>query len=377
MPQSRALAVAFQCENQLPEAAMRIDAKHDAQQRVDRIAAFRSELGQLEREGALSLTPEQRLGLDAHLDALLSRYQRQFGADVTDSARRVSWGMRVASLLGVAALIAALALFLHRICGELSTTAYIAILTAAPLVLLAAAEAASRRRADRYYVGLLALAAGAAFVMELAALSSGLNLADSPRVLLAWGLFALLVAYAYGASLLLSAGLVLLCAFAAALILNWQGYYWADFIGRAQSLIPGALLLYCVPWLPRGPGSGDFKSVYHLCGAGTGLAALLILSTLGDLCCGGLEPGTVEAAYQIVGLFLSAAVVFHGVRLGRQGMVNLGVLGFIVFLFVRLHAWWWHWMPKYLFFLVIGLIAFAIALVFQRIRTRLVKGAAI
>jgi hypothetical protein len=47
----------------------------------------------------------------------------------------------------------------------------------------------------------------------------------------------------------------------------------------------------------------------------------------------------------------------------------------VVFLFTRLQAWWWKWMPKYLFFLVLGLIAFGLLLVFRRIRGRLSEGA--
>jgi len=354
-----------------------MDARKKAQQRVDRIALFRSELAELEREGALNLFPEQRSRLDAHYGELLSGFKRQFGVDVTDSSKRVSWGMRIASLLGGAALIAALVLFLHRIWGNLPGALQVAILTAAPLALLAGAEAAFARQADRYYVGLLTLASGIAFVMELSALGSVLNLTDSPHILLGWGLFALLVAYAYGLRLVLGAGLVLLCAYTAALVLSLQGYYWGEFMRQTQLLLPGALLIYCTPWFATGQASDDFAFVYHACGAGIGLGALLLLSTAGDLCCGGLRPGTVEAAYQVVGLFLSAGVVVHGVRLSRKGLVNLGVVAFIVFLFVRLHAWWWYWMPKYLFFLLIGIIAIGLLLIFRRIRSRLGEGAVV
>ena len=77
------------------------------------------------------------------------------------------------------------------------------------------------------------------------------------------------------------------------------------------------------------------------------------------------------------GLLLSAGVVVRGVRLSRKGLVNLGVAAFIVFLFVRLYAWWWQWMPKYLFFLLIGLIAIGLLLVFRRIRARLGEGVAV
>ncbi len=351
--------------------------KQNAQKRVDRIASFRVELAELELEGGLALTPQQRSQLDAHLAGLLASFRLRFGVDATESARRVSWGMRVAFLLGGAALMAALILFWHRIWGILPVVAQVLILAAAPLGLLAGAEAAFARQVDRYYVSLLALAAGVTFMMELGTLGLVLNLADTAQALLVWGMFAVLVAYAYGLRLLLGAGLVLLCAYTAALLLSAQGYYWAGIMQTAQLLLPGALLLYGIPWLTRGRGPHDFDFVFRMCGAGTGLCALLVLSTSGDLCCGSLNPSLVEGFYQVVGLLLGAGVVFHGLRLGRGGLVNLGAVAFIVFLFIRLHSWWWNWMPKYVFFLVIGLIALGLLLVFRRIRTRLSEGAVV
>ena len=62
--------------------------------------------------------------------------------------------------------------------------------------------------------------------------------------------------------------------------------------------------------------------------------------------------------------------------LGRRRaflLLPAGIL--LVFLFVRLHSWWWSWMPKYLFFLVLGIIAFGLLLVFRRIRSRLTERA--
>jgi uncharacterized membrane protein len=353
---------------------MRADSRKGAQKRVDRIAVFKAELAELEREGGLTLTPEQRSGLNTHWDRLLSVFREEYSVDATDSARRVSWGMRVASLLGAAALLAAAILFLHRVWGNVPTPVQVLILTAAPLVLLGGTEIAYARRTDLYYVGLLALAAGVTFVVEMSALGTVLNLTDSPQVLLAWGVFALLVAYAYGLCLLLGTGLVLLNVWSAALVLHLWGYHWVAFLDTAQLLLPGAVLVYCIPWLTKGCGPGDFDFVYRLCGAGVGLVALLQLSFAGDLCCGALPPDTVAASYQILGLLLSAAVVFHGLRLGRAGLVNFAALAFIVFLFVRLHSWWWSWMPKYLFFLMIGLIALGLVLVFRRIRSRLWGG---
>jgi hypothetical protein len=243
------------------------------------------------------------------------------------------------------------------------------------LLLLCAAEIAKARRVDRYYVGLLALAAGVAFVMELGALGTVLNLTDSPLVLLAWGSFALFLAYAYGLRLLLASGLVLICAWAGAMVLHVQGFHWGGFMQRSELIIPGAVVVYAVPWLVKGRGPEGFALVYRLCGACVGLLSLLALSTAGDLCCGGIAPGTVAAGYQIIGLVAGVGVLAHGLRLQQAGLVNLGAMAFIVFLFVRLHAWWWDWMPKYLFCLLLGLIAFGSLLVFRHIRSRLLKGA--
>ncbi len=352
---------------------MNIDPRKSAQDRVKRIGIFQTELAQLEQEQALSLTPEQRSRLEAHLQGLLADFQQQYGVDVTEAAQRISWGMRLASLLGGAALLAALVLFLHRVWGYLPTFVHLALLTSAPLVFLAAAEIAFARKVARYYVALFALAAGTAFVIELGALGTVLNLVASPHTLLAWGLFALLVAYACGLRLLLAAAAVLLCAYSAAVALWAQGHEWTGFFQEPQYLIPAAAIVYFLPGLTKGRGPADFDSVYRLCGAGVALGALLLLSTSGDLCCGGLTPGMVEGLYQIVGLILGAGIVFDGVRLGRAALVNLGVASFVIFLYIRLHAWWWYWMPNYLFFLLIGLIAFALLLVFRTLRGRLAQ----
>jgi hypothetical protein len=356
---------------------MGADVRRAAQKRVERIIAFKEELAELGREGGLSLTAEQQAGLEAHLQGLVSKLHAEHGVDATESARRISWGIRLASLLGAAALMAAAILFLHRVWGHFSLPLQVLVLTAAPLLLLVAAEIAYARRADLYYVGLCALAAAVAFLAELGALGSVLNLTDSPLVLLAWGMFALLLAYAYGLRLLLGAGLVLVCAWSGAMVLHLQGNHWVEFMQNSQWLIPGAAIFYSVPWFLRGRGPEDFDVVYRLSGAGVGLLALLVQSTAGDLCCGDIAPGTVAGAYQLLGLIAGVALLVHGLRLGCAALVNLGALAFIVFLFVRLHSWWWNWMPKYLFCLLLGLIAFALLVIFRRIRSRIPGGGAV
>jgi uncharacterized membrane protein len=350
---------------------MDTDLRRKAQQRADRIALFKAELAELEREQALALTPEQRSRLNAHLEGVLSSLRQQFGIDATESAKRISWGMRVASLLGGVALGIAAVLFVYRFWGSLPAPAQVIILVAAPLLLLAAAELTFRRRVHLYYTALLGLAAAVAFVIELNAFGSVMNLTSSPHALLVWALFAILVAYAYGLRLLLGAGLVLMCAYTAAVWIAALGGYWAALLERSELLIPAAVLLYVVPWVTHHRDTRDFSYVYRACGAATGLTGLLLFSTSGHLCCWGVTHRAAQVFCQIAGMALSLGVILHGFRLGRSGLVNLGALAFVVFLYVRLHSWWWHWMPKYLFFFLIGLTAIGLLLVFRLLRSRL------
>jgi len=345
--------------------------QRQAQQRIERIAAFRAELAELEREGAVALTPEQRAGMEAHLDRVSRGLAAEFGVDVTQSAQRISWGMRVAALLGGVAFFAALVLFLHRVWGVLPLWGQVVLLTGIPLLLLGAAEFAWRRGVDRFYPALLALAAGVGFVMGLSSLGAVLNAMPSPHALVAWAVFGVLVAYAYGHRLLLGGGLILLCGYAAALAVAASGGFWPNVFDRAGFMIPAAGVCYLVPGVRKHRDPHDFDFVYRACGGVVGLVALMVLSQRGDPCCSVLPPRALEALYQIVGLVASAGIVAHGLRLGRGGLVNLGAAGFVVFLFVRLHAWWWEWMPKYVFFFLVGLIAVGLLLVFRRMRLRM------
>ena len=345
-------------------------ARQKARKRIKQIEAFREELEELERERALTLTPEQRSRLEAHLEGSVAELKAEFDVDVTSSARWISWGVLVATFLGGAAFCAALVLFLHRIWGALTPVGHSLILLAIPLLLLAAAEFSSRKKGRLYHTALLAIAATAGFIVGTSSLVGIFNVVPSAHLLLAWGSFALLLAHAYGLRLLLAVGLHLLSSYTAALIAMGEGALWINFFERPESLIPSALLIYFLPAFAYRRDRHDFGFVCRLCGAATVFAALLLLSFAGFNSYVGFPERTIETFYQFVGLLLSAGVVGHGIRLARIGLVNLGALAFVVFLYVKLYGWWWDWMPKYLFFLLIGLIAVLLLFVFHRLRTR-------
>jgi hypothetical protein len=172
---------------------------------------------------------------------------------------------------------------------------------------------------------------------------------------------------------MLGAGLLLLSGYTAAVLFSLTGGFWPEFFSRPEALLPAATVVYALPSMAAACDRHDFGFVYRLGGAFTGFLALLTLALQGHASYLHLPARTLETGYQVVGLALSAGVVYHGVRLGRGGLVNAGALAFVVFLYVKLHAWWWSWMPKYLFFTLIGLTALGLLWLFRRVRVRLLE----
>jgi uncharacterized membrane protein len=337
-----------------------VRGREEAQRRADRIRAFRAELAQVEREGALELTAEQRSALDTHLNALLRDLAGRFDVDTSDRDRQVSWGMRIASTLGALALCAAVVLFFYRFWGSIPVPIQVLLLLAAPLAGMAGAEFAVRRETAPYFTSLIALVAFAAFVLDLNALGSVFNLTPTPHALLAWCVFGVALAYRFGLRLLLAAGLVCGMGWVAALATSFAGL-WTEFFQRPETIIAAGLLAAAAPRREH------FAATHRLTGLLAVFLAILLLSFDGGtfLTVGRRE---AERLYQLAGLVGAAAAIWLGVRRQWNETVNLGAGAFVVFLYIRLFDWWWDWMPKYLFFLVVGLVSIGLLLAFRRLR---------
>ena len=352
-----------------------ISQRHEAQARADRIGAFREELAALEREGALTLTDEQRRTLDQHLAQTLASLSRRFDLDLTPSQRRLSWGMRIVSALGGLAFCTALFFFVYRFWGLLAQPVQVALLTAVPLAALGATEFAARRERTLYFASLLSLVAFAAFVIDLNVLGVIFNLIPSPGAFLAWGLFGLALAYRYGLRLPLIAGLTCLIVFLGAIVASSRGIYWANFPERPETLLPSGLILLAVPLVAPHRKLDLFPVVYRLGGLSILFLGLLILSVWEGASWLPVSAHWAEYIYQVLSFGAASLGIWVGIRRAMTGVVNLSAAFFVVSLYARLTEWWWSWMPKYLFFLLMGLIALALLAAFQRLRRR-VGGAA-
>lgn len=351
-------------------------AQRQAQESADRIRLLRQELSTPELLQVLALTPDQQTRFDQWSSARLAELARQFDIDTSASQKRISWGMRIASTLGAVAICAAVVLFFARYWGYFDTSAQIAILVAVPLLALAAAEFAAARERTLYFTGLLALLAFASFVMNLAVVGNIFNIVSTERALLAWGLFALLLAYRYGLRLQLALGLLLCIGYGAGLVTAQLGYRWFDFGERPELVALLALLIFWAPFAIRHPRQRDFPPIYRLVGAVVFFLSVVSLADWGRPSYLPFNHENIERFYEFVGLLASAGAIWLGISRQWNNVVNTSATAFVIFLFTRLYHWWWNWMPKYLFFAVIGALGIALMLAFKRLHRRIAESGA-
>jgi uncharacterized membrane protein len=345
--------------------------KREAQRQVERIHAFREQLEELVREGVLDLSTGQRAKLDVHLDKILSELAERYDVDVSESQKQISLGMLILSTLGGLAFCAGVFLFFYRYWGLISTPAQVGILILTPILALIAMHFTARRERTLYYTSLIGLVAFASFIMNMVVLGSIFNIAPSQNAFLASGLFALTLAYTYRFRLLLTAGLVCLLVYLAATLTAWSGPSWTACAERPEFFLLIALAVVLVPVIVPHRKLPDFPSVYWLVGLLVLFVALYVLMHESQLSLLPFGEKTIQAIYQIMAFAASGATIWLGIRHKLLGTVNSGSAFFAIYLFDRLVNWWWNWMPRYLFFFIVGLIAVALLAVFRKIRTRM------
>lgn len=343
--------------------------KDEAQRRADRIRAFRAELRALATEGVETLSDERAAAIAAHHDALLGALAARYDIDRTETGRRMSLGLRLASAFGAAALTAAIVSFFYRIWGALATPAQVGLVTAAPIAALAAMVAASRRERTLYVASLCAIVACGAFVLQTMLLGQLFNLRGSAHVLLAWAVFGLAVSLPFRFVLPFAASVGAAITYAAALLATVAGAPWHDFAWRLESVLAPAVLA-CAAW---GIVPLELQPWMRGVTLGLALAALLGLSTFESPSVLPFAASAVSVFYQVGAAVVAFAVVAHGLRTGRSETIAVGAAFGGMFLLGRFVDWWWDWMPKYLFFLILAVVAMTAIGLLRRLRARLAE----
>ena len=341
--------------------------KDEAQVRADRIRAFRLELDRAEQDGAVALTSEQRAGLASYHDGLLRKLAGDFDVDTSGEQKQLTLGMRIVSFLGAAAISAAVFFFFYRFWGLLSTPVQVALLLAAPVLAVLGVELAARKERTLYFAAIVGLVAFACFVLDLSMLGQIFNITPSQNAFLVWSLFAFILAYTYGLRILQVAGIICLLGYLAATMGTWGGCYWLSFGERPENFLAAGLFVFGLSFIPH-PKLTEFPPYYRVFGLLAVFISILILSNWGRISYLPLGRKTIEYSYQVLGFAGAGLTVWMGIRKHWPGTTNLGSTFFAIFLYTKFYDWWWDWMPKYLFFLVIGLVAVLLLLILKRLR---------
>ena len=347
---------------------MATESKIAAQMRVDRIASFNEELQYLEQEKVLELTDEQLQAIADYQDNVFYDLSEQFDVDINRREKQLTFGMRIASLLGALALAVSVFFLFYQYWGLLSTSIQIGILMSAPVASLFATLYASTKEKSRYFTKLLALVCFACFVLNVVVLGQIYNITPSDNAFIAWAALAFLLAYSCDVRLLLVAGILCVGGFISARVGVWSGLYWIHFGMRPENFFVPSLLFFLLPfYLPHNRFTG-FHSMYRVFGLLGFFIPVLILAYAGNLSYMYLDEDIIEGFYTLLGFIASAGLIVVGIRNGLTDVIYTANAVFIFFLYTKIYVWWWDWMPKYMFFLIVGLIAVLILFIFKRLR---------
>jgi len=345
-------------------------SRTDAQQRADDIRIFADELARLEQENVVALTDVQREAIAVHHRGLLARLAREYDIDRDTRGKQLSLGMRIASFLGALALAASVFFLFRQFWDRFYESAQVVLLVGASLGAFGATLWVQGRDPSGYFTKLAAMVAFACFVINIALLGQTFNITPSDKALIPWAALALLLAYTCDLKLLLAAGILCIVAWVSARTGTWSGMYWLHFGERPENFYPAAVILFLVPQIIPHRRFAGFAATYRVFALLTLFLPVLVLANWGQVSYLDFDADAIEGFYQVMGFVLSAGAIWLGARRQWGEVVNTGAAFFVIFLFTKLFDWWWDVMPKYLFFLVIGLTAVLLLVIMRRLRAR-------
>ncbi|MDR2220452.1 MAG: DUF2157 domain-containing protein [Methylobacillus sp.] len=352
---------------------MNASTRTEAQLRADEIQVFQRELKRLESEGVLALETAQRDAVQAHHAQLLGQYEKAWDIDRDIKSRQLSLGMKAASFLGALALAASVFFLFLRFWDQFSTVAQVVLLLTASIGSFVFTWWLQRRDASGYFTKLAAMVAFACFVLNISMLGTIFNITPTDKALLAWATLAFLFAYTCDLRLLQAAGILCLIGFISARTGTWGGIYWLDFGERPENFFPAAFALMLFPSFVDHRRFPGFAALYRIFGLLTLLLPVLVLANWGASSYLRWDADIIEGCYQVIGFVASGIAIYWGIRKQMGEVFNTGTVFFVIFLYTKFYDWWWEFMPKYLFFLILGLTAILFLLVIRRLRGALLN----
>lgn len=355
----------------------KVKTQQQAQGRVEQVHAFEQELAELEEEGVLSLSQESALLVKNYHQGLLSKLSKSYDVDITSQAKQLTLGMKIASLVGALAMAISVFFLFYQFWGYLDTWAQVSILITAPVSLFLLSLYLTQKETGAYFSKIAALVSLACFVLNLSMLGQIFNITPSPNAFLVWAAFSFLLAYACNARLLVFFAVLSLSCFIAMKLGTWGGMYWISFGERPENFLLPGVVIFLIPQIFNHKHFSGFEAIYRVMAMIITFLPILILSNWGKISYLPWDADFTEGFYQVLGFVLAALAIWLGIKRHWGDVVNTGNVFFILFLYTKLFDWWWDWMPKYIFFFLLGLSALLTLLIFKRIRVgSLTKGVA-
>ncbi|CCK74966.1 conserved hypothetical protein [Oleispira antarctica RB-8] len=353
---------------------MDIHSKLEAQGRVDQVLAFQSELSFLEQHELLILDDAQNTRLQSYHAQLLTSLQKSYDVDLNSNEKQLTMGMKIASFIGALGLAASLFFLFYQFWDKFALLSQVAILVATPVLGLMATYFISIKETTGYYAKLMALVTLSGFVLNLVMLGSIFNITPSPNAFFVWAVLAFFLAYSTDNRLLLAAGIFSIAFFISARVGVWGGLYWLNLGERPENFFVAALILFWVPAFSHTRYAG-FDSIYRVLAMVLFFIPVLVLSHWGSGSYLDFDRDVIEGVYQAAGFFFSGLLIWLGIKRGWLDVVNTGNVFFVLFLYTKMFDWWWEIMPKYVFFLLVGLFAILLLTIFKRLKNSLGESA--
>ena len=372
---ARRPASARQVGEALPGDDALFEAGAAAQQRADRIAAFRAELAELREAGVLEVDRKRLAAIEKYHESVLGDLVRRFDVDLTLRGRQLSLGMRIASLLGAIAFSFAAWFFFQRIWGYLATPVQLGLLVTGPVAAVLGTAYAARREKSLYFTTILAILAFALFAIDLSVAGAMFSLSDSPWAWLAVGAFAFALAYAHDLRTLLVVGIVSFGVGLGGLVAQLAGAWWSRFPMRPECLIPAAVLCALAPSLAARWAPASFAPIYRFAALAWCAYPVFFLGNVGSFSFLPLDKGAVEILYQLAGFAVAASAIWLGLRSRWPETTYAASVFLVALLLNKFTDWWWDLLPKYVFFLIVGAVAIGFLLALRVLRARLQRAA--
>ena len=343
-------------------------SQSEAQKRIQQIDAFKSELAELEQQNILSLTPEQTAKVETHHSQLTTELCNDFEIDINTQCKQLSLGMKIASLAGALAMASSLFFLFYQFWGYLTTINQASVLVISPILLFILTLTLADKEKHAYFSKMSALICFASFVLNLSMLGQIFNITPTPNAFVTFSAFAFLLAYICQTRLMLIFAISCLCSFIAMQLGTWSGIYWLSFGERPENFFIPGILLFVIGYFGKHKQFKGFSSTYRITALLIIFLPILVLANWAQISYLTFPNEMIEGTYQMLGFILSAALIWLGITQQKSDVTNTANVFLLLFIYTKFFDWWWDWMPKYVFFFLVGLSALLALMVFKRIR---------